>query len=361
MSGGRTFRSAAVAGLLAILVCGGCSGGTEGAPIGGPVLAAVSYSPEEVVLIEPGTLSVIRRIGLRSMGTDPLAIEGSRTFVTAQCGGLGDDADDAIALIDLADGGRVRYVELPEPNPGFVASTGDGAVLVSHGVWDPGGIPVTRVDLSTGRVVDRGRVANAYDGLVVAGGSLWTVGPEGVDVVDPAYTVRRTALDLSASTVFPADGQGTIVAPDGDSAETLLMGVSDGRSARMSRVSATDLSVITSNTIDGLENGVCEIIDAGGLLVLRDSSGQDASDPGGPLVVLDRETLREVRRIDVGGSVSSIAALGDTVFAITWDSGEIIAIDPASGAILRRARIEGLAGRMTQLAAMDATEAPGGP
>ena len=130
---------------------------------------------------------------------------------------------------------------------------------------------------------------------------------------------------------------------------------------RLSRVSATDLSVITSNTIDGLENGVCEIIDAGGLLVLRDSSGQDASDPGGPLVVLDRETLREVRRIDVGGSVSSIAALGDTVFAITWDSGEIIAIDPASGAILRRARIEGLAGRMTQLAAMDATEAPGGP
>jgi len=355
------FRSAAVAGLLVILACEGCTGGTGGPSIDGPVLAAVSYSPEEVVLIEPVTLSVIKRVDLRSMGTDPLALAGSRTFVTAQCGGLGDDADDAIALIDLTDGGRVRYVELPQPNPGFVESADDGTVLVSHGIWGPGGIPVTRVDLSKGEVVDRGRVANSYDGLVVAAESLWTVGPEGADVADPEYTVRRTALDLSVSDVFPAAGRGAIIAPDGDSTETLLLVSPDGRSAHVNRVSAETLEVIASSTIDGLENGVCAIINVGDLLVLRDSSGEDVSDPGGSLVVLDHETLREVRRIDVGGFVSSIAALGDTVFAIRWDSGELIAVDPASGAILRRACVEGLAGRMSQLAAMDGTEALDGP
>lgn len=352
----------AAAALLAVVMISGCTtGGAGGRAIEGPVLAVVSYSPDEVILVEPDTLAVIDRVRLRSMGTDPLALPERRMFVTAQCGGLGDDADDSIALVDLAHGGRVRYVELPEPNPGFVESAGDGTVLVSHGVWDPGGIPVTRVDIATGAVLGRERIANAYGALVGAAGALWTVGPEGEDVNDPDYTVRRTSFNLVTSDVFPVDGGETVIAPDGESAETLLLATSRAGVARVSRVLATTFETLASSTVGGLRIGVSEIISVGDLLVLRDSGGEDMSDPGGPLIVLDRATLRELRRIDTGGSVASIAGLGGVVYAVTWDTGELIEVDPAAGGILRRVRLEGLEGKMLQLAAMDASGPPSGP
>lgn len=358
----RTLRRQAVAvGLLALVACGGCAADTAEQPIEGPVLAVVSYAPDEVLLIEPGTLSVIERIGLRSMGTDPLPLEPSRTLVTAQCGGLGGDADDALALIDLRQGGKVTYVDLPEPNPGSVEAAGEGAVLVSYGVWDPGGIHVTRVDVGTGAVTARAVVANAYGPLAVAAGSLWTVGPEGDDVTSPEYTVRRSSLDLAVSEVFPADGRESLVAPDGSSRDTVIMATSGAGSVRVSRVSAVSLEVVDSVRVDGIREGVSQVVDAGDLLVMRDSSGADMTEPGGPLIVLDRATLREVRRIDVGGSVASIAALGGTVYAIRWDTGELIMLDPATGAIMRRTSLEGLGGRMAQLAAMDVADAPSGP
>ncbi|MHB1017009.1 MAG: hypothetical protein ACYC2X_03830 [Coriobacteriia bacterium] len=352
----------ASAALLVLAMVSGCTGGGEGGrAIEGPVLAVVSYSPDEVILVEPDTLSVIDRVRLRSMGTDPLALPGRRMFVTAQCGGLGDDADDSIALIDLEHGGRVRYVELPEPNPGFMESAGDGTILVSHGVWDPGGIPVTRVDIATGAVLGGELIANAYGALVGAAGSVWTVGPEGENVNDPDYTVRRTSLDLATSDVFPLDSGEAVIAPDGESTETLFLATSDAGAARVSRVLATTLEVLASSTVNNLQIGVSEIISVGDLLVLRDSGGEDMSDPGGPLIVLDRATLRELRRIDTGGSVASIAGLGGVVYAVTWDTGELIEVDPATGSILRRVRLEGLDGKMLQLAAMDASGPPSGP
>lgn len=360
MTWGDMRRTAVIVALLTLVVCGGCTARHAGEPIEGPVLAAVSYSPNEVILIEPATLAVIERVGLRSMGTDPLALDDRRLFVTAQCGGLGDDADDAIALIDLERGGGVRYMDLPESNPGFVESAGDGTVLVSYGLWDSAGVPVTRVDLGAGVVVGRGLVANAYGPLVVAAGSLWTAGPEGEDVVSPEYTLRRTSLDLTASKAFPADGRGPVIAPDARSADTLLLVTNEGTSARVDRVSAGSLEVLASVTVDDLRSGVSEVISAGDVLVLRDSSGEDVAEPGGPLIVLDGETLQEMRRIDVGGSVSSVVSLGEDVFAVRWDSGELILLDPASGTIERRALIEGLAGRMVQLSAMDAADAPRG-
>ncbi|MHB8051374.1 MAG: hypothetical protein ACYDHQ_09190 [Coriobacteriia bacterium] len=352
----------AVAALLALALLAGCTGGSAGdRAIDGPVLAVVSYSPDEVILIEPETLTVIDRVRLRSMGTDPLALPERRMFVTAQCGGLGDDADDSIALIDLERGGRVRYLELPEPNPGFVARAGDGTVLVSHGVWDPGGIPVTRVDIGTEAVIGRERVANAYGALTVAAGSLWTAGPEGPDVLAQTPTVRRTSLDLATSQDFSVEGEPPLVAPDGGSASTILTVSSNGDSATVSRVSAEDLQAITSATIEGVREGIGQVIPVEDTLVLRDSSGAEMSRAGGPLIVLDRVTLRGLRRIETGGSVASIAVLGGVVYAVTWDTGELIEVDPATGSVLRRMHLEGLDGKMLQLAAMGTPRPSSGP
>ncbi|MDY0340599.1 MAG: hypothetical protein RBS17_05255 [Coriobacteriia bacterium] len=349
------------ASLLVLAMIAGCAGVPAGEAIEGPVLAVLSYSPHEVILVAPDTLDVIKRVRLRSGATDPLALAELRMFVTAQCGGLGVDGDDAIGLIDLSQGGRIRYVKLPEQNPGSVESVGDGTVLVSHGVWDPGGIPVTRVDPETGTVIGHELVANAYNSLVVAAGSLWTSGPEGENIVCPDYTVRRTSLDLATSDAYAAVGRGPFVAPDGDSPDTLLLATDYGESACVSRVSARSLEVLMSATVEDLRNGIYALISAGDLFVARDSSGEDMADPGGPLIVLDHATLREVRRIDVGGSVASIAAIGEIVYAVTWDTGELIEVDPMSGDVLRRVRLEGLDGKMLELAAMDVVDVPGGP
>lgn len=352
----------AAATLLAVSLLAGCTGGSGGGrAIEGPVLAVVSYSPDEIVLVEPATLSVIERVRLRSMGTDPLALPERRMFVTAQCGGLGGDADDALALIDLEQGGRVRYVELPQPNPGFVARAGDGTVLVSHGVWNPDGIPVTRVDIGSGTVVGRERVANAYGALVMAAGWMWTAGPEGADVTAQTPTIRKTSLDLENTQSFPVEDPLPLLAPDGDSADTILTVSSSGGSATVSRVSAEDMGAITSVTLGDLREGIGQVLPVDDTLVLRDSSGAEMSRAGGPLIVLDRATLRELRRIETGASVASIAGLGGLVYAVTWNTGELLAMDPATGTIIRRVHIEGLDGKMLQLAAMDASRPSSGP
>lgn len=347
--------------LFSLAALTGCVGSAEGGrAIEGPVLAVLAYSPDEVILIEPESLSVIKHVRLRSMGTDPVALPGRRTFVTAQCGGVGDEADDAIALIDLRQSGRVRYVDLPEPNPGQVVAVHGDAVLVSCGMWDPDGIPVMRVDLEGGATVSRATVANAYDRLVVAAQSLWTIGPEGPEIDTPVFTTRRTTLDLAASQVVPVDGEPLLIAPDGESTSTILAVRITGGVTSVSRLSAVTLEVIDSCAVDGLRNGIWQVVEAGDLLVLRDSSGVDMSDPGGPLIVLDRATLRELRRIDVGGSVASIAAIGTTLYAVTWDSGELVKVDPVSGAVLQRVLLKGLDGTMLQLAAMDAASSANG-
>ncbi|MBN2247876.1 MAG: hypothetical protein JW733_04175 [Coriobacteriia bacterium] len=363
VSGGMMGRfAAASAALLSLVVIAGCAGGWAGGRrIEGPVLAVVSYSPDEIVLVDAGSLGVIERLRLRSMGTDPIAVPGLRTFVTAQCGGLGEDADNAIALVDLEQGGRVRYVELSDPNPGFVGSVGDGTVLVSHGVWSPEGIPVTRVDLLHEAVAGRATVANAYGALVVTAGSLWTSGPEGHDIGEQAHTIRRTSPDLATSRVFPAGSEPPLLAADGDSTSTILAVSSSGGRAVVRRVSAEDLDLVTSGVLDGLSEGVGQVVSVGDMLVLRDSSGAEMSRPGGPLIVLDRATLTELRRIDTGGSVASIAALGEAVYAVTWDTGELIEVDPGAGSVLRRVHLEGLDGKMLQLAGMRGSGPPSGP
>ena len=63
------------------------------------------------------------RVPLRSAALDPVAIPGRRLFVTAQCGGLGTEADDAVAVVDLAAGGAAELdVFFPAPRDDPVAA-----------------------------------------------------------------------------------------------------------------------------------------------------------------------------------------------------------------------------------------------
>ncbi len=351
-----------VAGVCLLALLAGCSmPGVLKEPIDGDVIAVVSYSPHEVVLVDRKTLSVIRRVRLRSMGTDPVAIAERRVFVTAQCGGVGADSDDAVAVVDLSRGGELTYIELPTVNPGFLESAGPDTLFVSHGVWVEGAFPVTEVDLSRGTAVARDAIPNAQGDLIAVAGALWTAGVEdaginatgdGADSEAPVATVRRTPLDHARPHVLPWSEEPPLLARDGASADTLLAVTGAGGSAEVARVSAATSERIATTTVRGLASGLSQVVNAGGTLVMRDSSGADMADPGGPLVVLDRATLRELRRIEAGGCVSHLAALGDLVYAVTWDSGELLEIDPASGEVLRRTHISGLECKMLQVAAL---------
>lgn len=357
----------AVVGVCVLVLLAGCATpDVRTGRIEGDVIAVVSYSPHEVVLVDRETLSVIKRVRLRSMGTDPLAIAERRVFVTAQCGGVGADSDDAVAVVDLARGGAVTYIKLPTVNPGFVEAASPDTLLVSHGVWVDDAFPVTEVDLARGTATASEAIPNAQGDLVVVAGSVWTAGVEdaGIDVpgglpgggnVDggaSAVTVRGTPLDRGRPRVVPWGGEPPLLARDGRSVDTLLAVTGTGRSAEVARVSVPGCECVATVIVDGLASGLSQVVAAGDMLVMRDSSGADVADPGGPLIVLDRATLGELRRIEVGGFVSHLSALGDLVYAVTWDSGELIEIDPASGEVLRRTRIDGLEGKMLQLAAL---------
>ena len=341
----------ALALAFTLAACAGCAGDRS---IDGAMLAVVSYSPDEVVLLDPETLSVADRVPLRSMGTSPVALPGRRAFVTAQCGGVGTDSDDALAVIDLRSEGRVEYVDLPTPNPCGLCVLPDGRLAVVHGVWDGHGLATTIVDLEGGDIAGGGTLSNVAGSPVAAGGWLWSIGPEGADETSMSTTVRRTTYDLGTSAVIAeCDGEALLMLSDGNDADTVLRVESRGGSAIVERRATRDFALAAQATVPGVREAISSGIVIGEFIVLSDGTGADVSDPGGPLLVLDRVSLSEVRRIDVGGCVSSMAAIGDTLYAVSWRTGEVTAVDPASGEVLRRAAIPGCEGKTLQMAAME--------
>ena len=199
-------------------------------PLAGVLM--VSGRGSDLVVADVGAMRVVRTIRLRSLATDVAFDASSGLIVTAQAGGVGDGADDVIGEAD-ARTGDVRYVRLACPNPGNVACVA-GRAYVLHGMVDPKGMVVTRVDVARARVDGTSHVPEG-PGIWSAGtGAVWTAGRSSAA---PEMVLRMSASDLSTSALCPADGLNGIVPELGDSLLLLrgggLLGIARGDRARV--------------------------------------------------------------------------------------------------------------------------------
>lgn len=347
-----TYRAYALVAVACVAVTS-AAGCTQAEPIPGPVIGVLSYAPDRIVLVDPVELSVVGEVPLRSMGVDLTPLSRPRGFAVAQCGGVGSSADDAVAVVALDGPPVARYVDLESPNPGSVEVLPDGTLAVGHGLVVPEGSVWSLVDPVDRVLVAEWTLGNVTGSPVAAAGFLWTLGVEADDLAGGDVTLRRTSIDLTTSAVVDRPGaEGCLIAADPLGPATLLRVTSGRGEALVERLDAGLLATTASVRLTGISDRISSVTAVGSHLVLVDATGEDVSDPGGPLIVLDAASLEEVGRIDAGGWISEVAAFNGFLYAVTWSTGELLEVDPAAGEVLRRMTIPGADGRMLEVAAV---------
>src|SRR5450759_271216 len=298
----------------------------------------------------PRRHAVVRTDSVRSFVTEVTADTSSGVFVTAQAGGVGTDADTALGVVDARRGG-VRYITLQVPNPCEVDMLPDGRVLAGHGWLGDKGFAKTVVDVSGKRPAETKWVLDGSQAFSVAAGSLWGLGQvergrTDDDILDSVLMkLDPSTIDVVSSWDVPRDS--IAVLPDGESTSTILLLTDGGPVAATStgdgglaRLDSSTGGAIARTSIGGLRQVAGSAAAGGSWIVVNDSIPGDPT-TGAQLIVIDRESLKERRRIRVGQPVDTMAAWGDTLLALGARTGELLFVDPTTGRVQRRVSIPG--------------------
>jgi len=341
---------AALALAITAVIGAATAAGPEG-PVGSNAPLAVVLLPgvgrSELVVVDLDSVTVVRRVVLRSLVTDIDGDPASGCVVGAQTGGIGSDADDAISIVDPRDG-RVRYVTLPRSDPSQVECS-EGRALVLHSWVDGSGFAVSAVDLASGIVTATGHAPDGTGMWAVGGGSVWTsVATSSAQVYS---LVRIDPVTLESAPAGSAGITPSTVADIGDS--VAVIGSVSGDAAGVGRVAligSRDGAVLATGSVSALPHGAQLAAVAGGSLVIGDWIGdaQLAAVAGGSLVigdwigespesdalaVLDSRTLDEVARIRVGSAPCALTGFGDRLLVVDRVEGVLRNVDPRTGAV----------------------------
>lgn len=343
----------AMLALCAAFLLVGCQG--QSAP---PASSALATGPVAIVVTQDKRASlvdlekgvVVRTDSVRSLVTDVAADTSSGVFVTAQSGGVGTDSDNALGVVDARRGG-VRYITLQVPNPGEVDMLPDGRVLAGHGWLGDKGFAKTVVDVSGKRPPETKWVLDGSRAFSVATGSLWGLGQvergrTDDDILDSVLMkLDPSTIGVVSSWDVPRDS--VAVLPDGDSTSTILLLTSGdssaaipGGGAALARLDSLTGAVVARAPIVRLREMAGSAVAVGSWIVVNDSLPGEL-ETGEQLIVIDRESLTERRRIRVGQPVDTMVAWGDTLVALGACTGELLFVDPSTGRVERRVSIPG--------------------
>ena len=336
----RRMRRVAAIALVAALLAGGAAAArmlfprtTSTQRVRAPLAAVLVPRPGrvEVVMVDLAAMTVARRVPLRSLATDVAADTVSGRFVTAQSGGVGPDADDALGVLDPGSA-EVRYVRLAQPNPGNVVCIG-GRAYVLHGLCAGGRMFVSVVDVAAGRLERSGTVPETSGLWDVADGDLWTLAVStdgGTNML-----VRIDPSDLTTVAAYPADGlAGSMLA--GGKSLYLLYGARTGSALEATSGSIAEMDSATGAAVrgvvvPGLSRGVSRGALAGSRMAVIDWNGEEPE--GDTVALIDRDTLRVAAMVRIGGVPCALAEWDHRVLAVDRTRGRLVVIDATSGRV----------------------------
>jgi hypothetical protein len=316
-------------------------------PLRGPVapqgsdLAVVMLGGEDrLVTVDLSAMRVVSDVRLRSMPTD-LSLDASTGLaVTAQAGGIAQDADDVAGVFDVRAGGAVDYVELGCANPGLVTASG-GTAYVSHGMLRNGGMVLSVVDLKRRMAVREGLMPEG-PGVPIGldGNELWTL------EIDPA-SLEDTASDSPARLFVTAVDRDTLirrrlgrartdanqVLPAGGSRLLVLSGRAGSGPAAVTEVDAESGAEGRTITLEGLDHGAIRGCLSDGLLAVTEWDGGDLADEGTWITWLDRDTLASPKRMNIPGGPCAMAAWGERLVVIERETSRLLVIDTSSARV----------------------------
>ncbi len=288
----------------------------------------------QLVSVDLDTGAVIGRVRLRSLATDIAVDPVSGLVVSAQTGGLGADADDALAVVDPR-AGTIDYVKLPHIDPSQVEVVGRRAIVL-HSVLDRKGFVATAVDIASRTVVADGHVPEGSGLWGSAAGSVWTTvatnGPVPfvLEQVDPA-TIAVSSVGALGFVPTAVTSAGGMVA---------VLGGADGGGgpARAALLDAATGAVTHRVvTLEGLPHGAQSAVAVSGTLVIGDWDGEEPETPS--LQVIDAGTLAPVRSLMVGGAPCALAEHGGSLLVVDRVAGTLASVDPRTGAVAWRAEL----------------------
>ncbi|MFL5642656.1 MAG: ABC transporter substrate-binding protein [Chloroflexota bacterium] len=282
---------AMVLGLAAILATGGL---LVAKPWQMPALASVSEN--SIGIIDPERNEVIVQI---PVGTRPggIAVGGGSAWVT-------NTGADTVSQIDLANrSGAVRIIDVGKAPKGIVVT--DGSVWVANS----GERTVSRINIPTGKVVQTIEVGNSPTAVAVAGDGLWVANATDSTIVriDSAAGKVGQAVGVAAKPVaLAADATGLWVASE------------DGAA-----VSHHD--PLTGATLEAPIR-----LNARPTALAIDPTSVWVAAADGKVTRIDRAGRGVTATIPVGGSLATIAVIGDAIWVGDLD-GNVNRLDAANG------------------------------
>lgn len=339
----RAFRTA-VALLLgtAMVACAGCR--SEGrSALSGPTIVVLNQAPNPALhFVDIATGEEVARVKLRSSAIDMDV--GAGMVVTAQCGGVGDDADDVVGVFDAKRGGRVRYFKSPAPNPSDATMVSSATAVVSNGWIDDKGILISLVDVRRRKVVREGRVPDMTNAPALVGGTLWahSINVEGT---------RRQLRSIDATTLA------SVVVTEGPSAPVFVVGDPQDprrmftirmwdqnavpRQVELHRFDGSAKSLEGTGTTYEFDDGPGRSAMIGDVLAIADFTDVEPANHGKRVLLLRPGVSDEVRTVSIPGGPAALCVWNGEFIVLESRTGQILAIDPVTAAKRRIGAVEG--------------------
>lgn len=346
--------AAVTAAGLAVLVAAGC--GVGGGPVvSGPTVVVLNQSPKPALhFIDIASGKDTARVPLRSPAIDMDA--GSGLVVTAQCGGVGNDADDVVGVYDTKKGGRVRYFKSVAPNPGDVTLLSSAKAVVSNGWMDAKGMVIALVDVRQGRTLLEGRVPDMTDPPATVGGMMWA---HSIQVDGSRRQLRRIDVATLESVVVTEGPHAPafVVGDRSDPARmfTIKMWDRDAspRRVELHRFDGSAASLEGSGRVYDFEDGPGKSAMIGDVLAIADFTDIDPQNYGKRVLLLRPGVSDEARAVRIPGGPVAVCAWRGEFLVLESRTGRIVAIDPESGKTRRIGAVKGADRMLVDMEVLD--------
>jgi hypothetical protein len=319
------------------------------APRGADIAVVALTGPNRLVAVDLDALRVVTSVPLRSFVTDIAADRATGSIVTAQAGGVGDDADDVMGVYDVHRGGEVTYVRLPVRNPSTLTAR-DGRAWVQHGMLDARGLFLSVVDLRSRTFVSEGRTPESIGGsLVATGGALWMLGfgsdSETVAGAEgpPSFAMRLDPVTFDVTRVTGALTEANKVLPLDDRRVIVLGGRPGAGKAYVAEFDAVTGVPLRRADLPGLRRGAFLACVTGRRVVATDWDGTDPAAEGQRVAWLDLATLAGGGSLEIPGGPCAIASWRERLLVVERATNALLVIDPDIGRVVGRVSLPGQA------------------
>jgi len=351
-----------VALILSIIVLAGCSKNTPTADFPKKPIYVLQLSKErgrhnlrtsEIVIIDAEKKKIFGKPIILRSGCLDISVGEDGKIYTAQSGGVGSDADNALGIVDPKSK-KIDYAKLECPNPLTLEAIPGGKVYLTHGAFDFDddgkclGAPVSIVDTSSDNGVDMIHAPEIIQGKpLYRDGKLFfsIIGPEDKDSMFKKFMELDTKTDKMRTVLEMTPGMfdGQVVHPDGKIYGFLItkIGGEDSHIFDVDLVLVDPESRKMSTLLsfkDRIDNPYSMAL-KDEKLYIGDCNLVSDEYIGNKILVVDTKTNKVIETINDISTPASLLVVGDELWVTNYNDGKIVVIDTKTNKVIKEIKV----------------------